>query len=283
LAPAAPIVSSAKGDDWLLGFGGDDTLVGAKGDDTLESGNDDQADDTLDGGEGEDFYSFEGDWGDDVITDTANVDDDPFTGNSAIFRIPGFTDPLVVNLISGPTLEATAGTNAVNWSCPTAKDPTCNPDVIAGIYVRTLGNDFLTGNSVANFFDNIENSAEGDGGNDTISAGEGSDDINNGDKSGTDTINGEGGNDDIDNDDENGVDIINGGEGNDVIESYEEDVDEDNVIDTGGDFVNGDEGDDTIDVKDGLGGDTVNCGGGTDTVKFDTGDIISDNCENQNP
>ncbi len=256
-----------KGDDQLVGFGESDELFGGKGGDLLMGGGGDQADDTLNGEAGADFYVFENAWGEDVITDTAVADEDPVTGNMVIFS--NVTGELIVNLNSdsGSAPEATDGVNTVNWGCPEDQEPGCDPNVIDRVRVFGSGNDRVTGNSAANSFFILDES-----GNDTLSGGEGNDQIENGDES--------------------GIDTVSGGEGNDEIESLGSDTDDGTDTSGGNDIVSGEAGDDTIDVKDGFGGDTVDCGEGTDTVFFDPpvpggdpGDILlnPDACENQNP
>lgn len=303
-----------RGDDWLFGYRESDKLYGGRGADALIGGYDDRADDTLKGGRGADEYYFGGNWGEDVITDSAVVDtDDDLAGNyDANVMLFEITGDLTINLNSdsGPVPEATEGVNTVNWSCPKDQDPECDPNVIDGVKIESLGNDKVTGNSSANTLGSEEEGPNSDNtggsdtlsgeggddeigrrdvsGNDTLSGGEGDDWIENEDKSGNDTISGGEGNDDIDNVDKRGNDIVSGGEGNDFIRSDIPDSLTSGSASGGNDTVSGEEGNDTIDVKDSFGGDTVDCGedvgdGDTDTVRFDEGDIISPNCENQNP
>jgi hypothetical protein len=272
--PSPDRIFGYGGGDQLYGLGAGDRLVGGRGNDFLAGGDGDQADDILDGGGGQDGYSFRDSWGDDVIIDTAIADNDWQTSNDLIFY--SAAGPLTVDLNSdsGPLPEVSDGINTVNW----------DGNVIDTARIRTDSSDSITGNSVANYLENKDSS-----GGDEIFGGGGDDIIENGDETGIDTVSGEGGNDTIYNADGSSTDTVFGGEGNDEIESLGYDEDNDGDIDNSGgnDTVLGGEGDDTINVQDGFAGDIVDCGenpGGdttnpdNDTVLADPGDTVT-NCE----
>ncbi|OOR89859.1 calcium-binding protein [Moraxella bovis] len=64
------IIHGFSDDDVMLGGIGNDTLIGNTGNDTLIGG---AGNDTLNGGAGDDTYVFEGQWGQDIISDNAGT------------------------------------------------------------------------------------------------------------------------------------------------------------------------------------------------------------------
>jgi Ca2+-binding RTX toxin-like protein len=78
-------IAGAEGADVLNGLGGEDTLKGGDGADRLDGG---AGSDTLEGGKDSDTYAFNGDFGDDTISDSDGqgeilVDDQPLPFDSA--------------------------------------------------------------------------------------------------------------------------------------------------------------------------------------------------------
>ncbi len=65
------MLDGGKGNDLLDGGAGHDQLTGGNGNDVLNGG---EGDDLLEGGKGADTFVFDGDFGNDVITDWSDAD-----------------------------------------------------------------------------------------------------------------------------------------------------------------------------------------------------------------
>ncbi len=170
----------------LNGGGGLDTIDGLDGNDTLRAGND-QADDLLDGGAGNDTYLAEG-----YRTSGDAVDQDgkdTFTGGDGIDTVDYSTRSAAVTV----TLASDAANDGEAGEQDTIKSDVEN--VTGG-----MGDDTLTGNAAAN---RLNGGGDGDGsptgGDDTISGGDGDDRLLGGDGylDGADTLNGGAGQDTI--------------------------------------------------------------------------------------
>lgn len=169
-------VLGQDGPDALSGGPGKDALSGGKGKDALGGG---EGDDALNGGAADDTYEYLiNDWGDDTITDATNSDNDPFTGNFAVFGFPQpLTTRLTVDLTSSANSpEVTNGTltGTVNWS----------NNAIDGVYVESVTDDTIKGNATANQLI----AKGGEDSDDTINAGAGDDWISVSDFAGGDTV-----------------------------------------------------------------------------------------------
>jgi Ca2+-binding RTX toxin-like protein len=156
-----------EGGDTLRARGGMDILAGGKGKDVLK------------GGDADDIYDFPtNDWGNDTIVDTADSDTDPDTGNFAQFGFPDqLTTRITVNLTSSPSSpEVSNGTftGTVNWS----------NNAIDGVYVDSLTDDTIIGNSAANQL----TAKGGPDSDDTMNGGAGNDLLNVLDFDGGDTV-----------------------------------------------------------------------------------------------
>jgi Ca2+-binding RTX toxin-like protein len=170
-------VRGRGGADTLSGGPGADTLTGALGKDTLAGA---EGPDALKGGSADDTYKFGiNDWGKDTITDTPSSDTDPDTGNFAEFGSPDrfLSTRLTINLTSSassPEVSNGTLTGTVNWP----------NNAIDGVYVGSITDDTITGNSAANtIVSNI-----GPDSDDTIDAGAGNDWISVLDFAGGDTV-----------------------------------------------------------------------------------------------
>jgi hypothetical protein len=142
--------------NYMEGRGGPDTLRGSGSLDFLAGG---PGRDALKGGSGGDNYFYpEGNWGNDVITDTAISSSDPTVGNLVSFG--GVAAGLTINLKSDPAspeVKETLGTRTINW----------DGDVINIAYGGS-GSDAITGNEAVNYI-------RGSTGGDSISGREGND------------------------------------------------------------------------------------------------------------
>ena len=155
------------GADILRARGGKDILSGGKGRDVLKGGNAD------------DIYDFtNNDWGNDNITDTADSDTDPITGNFAQFGFPNqLTTRITINLTSSansPEVSNGTFTGTVNWS----------NNAIDGVYVDSITDDTINGNASANQL----TAKGGPDSDDTVSGGAGNDLLNISDFDGGDTV-----------------------------------------------------------------------------------------------
>lgn len=133
----------------------------------------------LKGGNADDIYDFtNNDWGNDTIDDTTNSDNDPLTGNFAQFGFPDqLTTRITVNLTSSPSSpEVSNGTftGTVNWS----------NNAIDGVYVDSITDDTIIGNAAANQL----TAKGGPDSDDTINGGAGNDLLNVSDFGGGDTV-----------------------------------------------------------------------------------------------
>lgn len=163
--------------DDMRGRGGSDVLKARGGTDTLSG---DKGNDALIGGDADDTYRFGiNDWGKDTITDTADSDTDPLTGNFAEFGFPEqLTTRITVNLTSSassPEVSNGTLTGTVNWE----------NNAIDGVYVDSITDDTINGNEAANTLI----AKGGEDSDDTINAGGGNDWISVSDFAGGDTVN----------------------------------------------------------------------------------------------
>jgi hypothetical protein len=101
-------------DDHLHGANGNDKLQGGNGFDQLFPG---AGNDTVNGGEGPEEYEFTSNWGSDTIVDPNTV---PSSSSNLlawfVLDDSAATQPLTINLVSGPSPEVTDGNgNTINW------------------------------------------------------------------------------------------------------------------------------------------------------------------------
>lgn len=161
------------GFDELYGQGGNDKLFGGSGDDHLIGGS---GQDTLAGGVGSDLYYFGPGWGRDSINEGS-------TGAYGVAFDGGYyihgtsvsdpvTDGLTIRFVPGPDpeVENVGATNTVNWESNTIR-----------LAVGGAGGDDITGNNLGNLI-------VGRGGNDTIRAAGGDDEIDVADASDGDVV-----------------------------------------------------------------------------------------------
>lgn len=160
-SPKSDRIYGLQDGDYLLGLGQGDRLFGGRGKDILEGGDGDQANDTLNGGAGQDLYSFRDNWGQDVTVDESIIDNDPFTVNDVLF----FNAAGALRSDSGED-EVSDGINSVNWS----------GNVVDSSRVRSIYSDTVTGNGAANYIENYEDITL-PAGNDVISGAGGDDTI----------------------------------------------------------------------------------------------------------
>ncbi|NVJ71484.1 MAG: M10 family metallopeptidase C-terminal domain-containing protein, partial [Alphaproteobacteria bacterium] len=210
------LIGNAADND-LQGNAGNDVLTGGTGEDTLTGG---AGNDTLTGGSSDDIFSFDANWGDDVISDFEDNDDTidlsaagleyadltiTNSGNDAIIS-DGNGNTIRVEGISASALTATdfdASDNTVDPGTDDTLTGTADADSLSG----GAGDDLLLG---------------GDGG-DTLHGGEGSDVLDGGSGSdrlygGThaDNVSGGAGVDVLYGD--HGADTLDGGAGTDVVQ-----------------------------------------------------------------
>lgn len=148
------------GSDILRGQGRSDRLFGGSGGDFLYPGPGNDASEG--GGDAMDRYLFEAvdnKWGRDTITDTADSDNDPSTGNTVQFY--DLSTQLTIALVSdplSPEVKNASGKSTVNWS----------NNAIDRVYSESKGDDTIYGNSAANGLITR-------GGDDDVHAGAGND------------------------------------------------------------------------------------------------------------
>lgn len=174
--PGGDTVLGQDGPDALSGGPGADTVGGGKGKDSLSGG---EGPDALSGGSADDTYTFViNDWGNDTITDATNSDNDPFTGNFAVFGFPKpLTTRLTIDLTShanSPEVQNGTLSSKVNWS----------NNAIDGVYVESITDDTINGNASANQLI----AKGGEDSDDTVNAGAGDDWISVSDFAGGDTV-----------------------------------------------------------------------------------------------
>ncbi len=244
-----------------------DTIVGADGVNTLTGG---QGNDQLSGGASGDTFVFHVGDGNDVITDynqgegdklqytggvvEANIsfsksgnDEIVHDGSDTVILQNFFTEAAhstVTVVFDSGTVNFTIGSDGTAADLanqtPAAEGPGGTGITLTG----TTGDDYLKGSDAADAFNATQtgnDTIEGHGGNDQISAGSGNDHISGGD--GADNIT-----------TGNGNNWIDGGAGNDVISTG-----------TGNNVVSGGDGDDSITLS-GTGTNTIDGGTGNDTV-----------------
>lgn len=239
-------IDGAEGSDRLIGGDGADKLVGGLGADTLAGGG---GDDTAEGGAGNDrIFAGSGDAGDDIFAGGAGSDliasgagDDLSIGDSAIAS--GLQDT-TTNADGSDTLYGGAGNDTLiggGWS-----DSNNNNRYDAGeaLQTGTSGNVAYSGSG--------DDMLIGDGGADTLGGGLGNDTLSGG--GGDDVFYGGKGSTDAD-------DVFSGGAGDDVFFGG-----------SGADIIDGDAGADEI--FGGAGDDTLNGGTGADSLFGGGGDDL---------
>ncbi|QCO55847.1 hypothetical protein EOK75_08875 [Pseudorhodobacter turbinis] len=249
-------VYGGDGADWINAGTGADSVEGGLGNDSIYGGNDN---DTLYGDEGNDYIeagvgndSVFGGTGDDVLSGAAG--DDTLWGDEGNDSlIGGDGADLLYGGIGKDTLSGGAGDNEIYGGE--------GDDYVASSHA-TSGNDTIYG---------------GDG-NDIIYTGSGSDVVYGGDgrdsiylAGGENTAYGGEGNDRITTSDTSGASSIDGGAGDDVISTHNGINNADTIAGgEGNDSIVSHDGDDIVDA--GAGNDTVLAGSGDDTVDGGDGD-----------
>lgn len=278
------VVEAGSGNDIIYGGLGNDKLyggVGRYGVDPANDGNDtiygEDGDDIIDGGTGADYLS--GGNGNDALYGGGFGDADTLVGGAGddVYLLDGY-DTVVeaagggidTVIFDGEVLTLAANVeNFVTW--------TANPFNQS----YSPGNQFITGNALANKFDATGYGATflGEGGadtmtisgfNNTVRGGDGDDRI-----SGSGTLYGDAGNDRVNG--SSGNDVLYGGTGNDELGGG-----------MGADVINGDDGNDTIYgggdddiVSGGRGFDTLYGENGNDSIRGgDLNDMLHGNAGN---
>jgi len=248
------VIRGNSGDNRINGAWGDDTLMGRRGDDTFR---DDQGNDLMVGGLGSDTFIFQGDFGQDTISDFDGSGEGDVIDLSSLSSIVSFEDLLSNHLTQeGDSLVIDDGQG--------------NTITLTGVEASELSeNDFIFSNAVSRSNDILK----GGSGRDKLVGGKGNDTIKGG--GGEDTLFGQADHDRLQG--QKGDDKLNGNKGNDTVKGG-----------NGQDTLNGGRGDDLLkggnhDDKliGGKGDDTLAGGDGADTFVFNSNinsgdDVITD-------
>lgn len=256
------VINGTADADRIIGQGGNDTINGGDGDDFIVwrygDGND-----IIDGGDGIDIARFDGADGpaDNVVIEDVVVGGNTFT------RVSGDGDQPFSNLVSNVERIVFSGNGGDDTLTITATNATGllgvnmgggdGQDILIagpGVGLRIAGragdgDDQMTGAEANDRLlgENGQDILDGGAGNDFLSGGDGDDQIIGG--TGNDSLDGQ-----------NGQDTLDGGAGNDLV-----------IGGDGDDTLNGDDGNDTL--RGGQGQDTLNAGDGALDILFgDDGD-----------
>jgi Ca2+-binding RTX toxin-like protein len=143
-------IDGTAGNDYLVGGSGNDTINGNAGNDILTGG---RGNDTLNGGDGADTANYDGDSADYSITalgsnqyrivDNVNgLGTDTLDSVEGLYFLGGEGYVAIVNLISGLTIDGTAGNDYLTGS---AGDDTINGHAGNDILIGGRGDDTLNG------------------------------------------------------------------------------------------------------------------------------------------
>jgi Ca2+-binding RTX toxin-like protein len=234
----ADFIFGLTGNDTLFGFTGADQLFGGAGNDTLNGGDDG---DTLYGWSGND--TLNGDDGADYLN--GQVGNDALTGGAGNDRLYGGNG--VDTLHGGLDNDFLSGENG---------DDVLHGDAGLDSLYGSAGNDSLYGGDDADkLYGGVgDDNLQGDAGNDVLSGGTGVDTLSGG--TGSDTLLGDAGNDILNGGDD--ADKLNGGADNDTLHG-----------DLGNDTLNGNDGADTL--QGGADNDLLYGGAGADSLDGGTG------------
>jgi len=245
------------GDDGgaLDGGGGSDLLFGGAGADVISGG---AGDDLIQGGEGDDLILWSNGDGNDVINGGADWDEVALTLDESQ------SEAIVVSADSEGNLIVSGGgftltIDEVQDLTFFASDSSTGLNITVGdISATDIANDTVsfTGNDSADYFDGSENpknhQLKGEGGNDTLIAGNGNDKLEGGD--GNDLLQGNG-----------GTNYLYGGSGDDVLGEHPE-----NSNTWGTDYMWGGTGDDVYYIDGGYSRASENPDEGIDTIITNT-------------